>query len=381
MRAPKKRPAKPGKTIARAPAQARATPQIAKCAAMYARALTDPHSLLGQSPCIPDSLSAPSFKFSSRTRSQFVIGTLGTGGLAVWPLLTAASDPVRTADGLGEYFKVATTTANYAQPDARFAGAQLYTLAAPPEGVLNVNATTSLFTALDFALARQRSIRLVGSGVKVSYSGSVVDQRGTITFIRNPVARSFLPSSFDDVSELLTSQDAVRIPLRDMAADSMNGVAYRPLLVTDAQPSFAPFETSSLGAQLTMGSRLGYAVLVNGGTPGVTFEIDVVSYFEAYGAALPVTASDSDPIGHASVMSSLSATPMSANPRETHGTVFARLAQNVLRTSGRGLFRIAANYLAPGLGEIVNGFAEAAEPRAPRSRRLAGPPSSIYDLD
>jgi len=344
----------------------RAAPSISVCALAYAAARTDPHSLLGKPnlPCIPDGASQPSFKFSARTRFEFVIGTAGAGGVACWPWRHAANNQISVPTFPASYvaMSAARTTAAYASTGAQFGAVPFIDTAAPPVGVVPVFTSNSLFRAVDLGndLAAPiggmgtRGLRLVGSAIRIGYTGAVTDQKGTLTLIRNPNATANVTVDSDDLSELLDNNTAVRLNVRDMMAENANGVSYAPILLTDTSYVTPPFSatnilpgTPQLNEQAAV-NRLGYLALITGGTPGSVFTVDYLSFFEATGTQLPLTASEADPLGFMSVSSAHASTVPSADPRTSMREVLRLAAKSVLNGSG-ALLRHAGT-------EILRGY-------------------------
>lgn len=308
---------------------------LSRCASSYALVLTNPLAAIGLSPCIPDSQSAPSFKTESRTRFEFTIGTNGSGGCAVWPMRMLANDDL--VNGPTSYCKIISTTSAYASLGAQFATASNFPTGFPPAGTTNIIATTSLFTQQSFSAPGERTARLVGSGVRFGYTGPVTSQKGMVTVLRNPRPTDILTANMDDLNEILSNQDAVRIPVRDLSADGMNGVAYRPLSTADVAITDAPLGPVAISATTSVPARLGYVVLVTGATPGDVWVCDAVSFFECYGAKLPLTSSEGDPVGQAATMAAVQAVSPSMDPRVNHGRTFYAAEAQVRAGSGQSV--------------------------------------------
>jgi len=312
--------------------------RIPPCARSYALALSNPHALLGYpAPCIPDSLATPSFRYYTRSRSEFTVGTLGAGGAAVWPYRCGVNGAL--SDGANNCYQIAATTSAYAVNNASFASVDRGVVA----GVDGTISPASMFTPAFFgntAGGSNRALRLVGSGVKVSYTGSVTNQAGTITFIRNPAASNTLNVNLDQLAELLNQGDAIRIPIRDLAADDDNGVAYAPRTPDDAAQTPDPMSASRLqvGNASILTNRLGYAVFVSGCTPGTVFSIDVVSWFEAYGPGLPLTTTDVVTGTEAAIAAtSVTAVPLSAQPSASGAATMRALSAKILGSAASGM--------------------------------------------
>lgn len=333
---------------------------------MYAAVLTDPLSLLGQQPCIPDANAIPSFKYSSRLRTTFTVGSSSVGGVAVWPHMLGVNGPViASVDGAPfEFPKVRCTTAEYSASNALFGRQYAMNEGTTVPGTVNNNACSSLFTKADF-VNRSRSLRLVGSGIRVTYTGSLTDQRGTVYFVRNPTASYILPDTFDNVDELLASQAVVRTNVRNLSPNGTNGTTYLPLSERDSYMVAEPYSDSNLAQAEAVAARLGYVIMVTGGTPGTGYDIDVISYFEAYGTSLPLTQSESDPNGTGAVRASVAANSTSSDVQAAHASTIAGAMLQLAYASGKAVVRSAL----PIIGDVaMRGLESIAEARMRPSR-------------
>lgn len=327
------------------------------CARLYAGVLTNPLGMIGHQPCIPDSMAAPSFKYSSRLRTSFTIGTSQVGGVAVWPHSLGVTGQLTANNGAPyDLPKVRCTTSTYGEDGAQFARSYGVPVGTQYAGTINNNACSSMFSATDFT-NRSRSLRLVGSGLRVTYTGSVTDQRGTVYYIRNPTATCSLPDTFDNIDEIASSQDVVRANVRDMSARGTNGVAYRPLASNDTSMVSEPYSSDNLLRIDTVPARLGYVVMVVGATPGTSFDIDVISFFEAYGASLPLTPSEADPVGISVVRAAVSPAPRTSDTNVQYADVLIRALKQLAAASGKHALRS----VAPVVGDLLGGaFADLA---------------------
>jgi len=323
--------------------------QMSRCAKLYAIALTDPHALLGEAVCIPDSLAQPSFKFVSRMRFEFEIGAAGMGGVAVWPMRMLANAACIDPDNGLTFYTASVTKGSYGVTNLGFASAEHYTTGyGPTPGTENIASTTSMFSQADFGVATLRSARLVGSGIKIGYTGAVTNQKGTVMLYRNPVPSSNITIGDDEYQEILQSQDAIRINVRDMDTRNNNGVCFRPLLGTDYSPITAPLAPRNLdpaSAPQGMSNRMGYVAFVTGGTPTDTYTVDAVAIFECYGKALPLTKSEGDAPGFAAVASAVASAPPTPNPGVNAAQIMQTAMKHVSAASGQ-LVRQAGPYFA-----------------------------------
>lgn len=347
----------------RAALPAERTTMLSPCAIAYAIARTDPHALLGavSLPCIPDGLAPGSFKFASRTRFEFTIGVNGCGGAAFWPGRHAANNALTVPPAAGPAGTVAQcaacTDANYALTTANFGAFPWLNPAALPTGVVPIASSNSLFRADDFGNAAvdpndaPRGLRLVGSAVRIGYTGSVVDQRGTLTLYRNPEATANVVPSNDQLAEMLDNNMAVRLNVKDMSSDNANSVSFAPVILTDTSFVGAPYAHSQLvraDGTLTvsaMSNRLAYWAFITGATPGTTYTADYVSFFEATGSKLPLTRGDSDPYGFAAVAAAHGATRPDHDPRRSLREVIAAAGRSLARGSGHVLRSVASDFV------------------------------------
>lgn len=333
---------------------------------MYAAVLTDPLSLLGQQPCIPDANAIPSFKYSSRLRTTFTVGTSSVGGVAVWPHMLGVNGPIIGPIGAFNYEfpKVRCTTAEYAATNALFGRVYAMIEGTTVPGTVNNNAFSSLFTKTDF-VNRSRSLRLVGSGIRITYTGSLTDQRGTVYFVRNPTASPVLPDTFDNVDELLASQAVVRTNVRNLSPNGTNGTTYLPLSERDSNMIAEPYSDANLAQVDGVPTRLGYMIMVTGATPGTGYDIDVISYFEAYGTSLPLTQSESDPGGTGAVRAAVAANSTSSDVQTSHASTIAGAMLQLAYASGKAAVRTAMPYI----GDVaIRGLESMAEARMRPSR-------------
>jgi hypothetical protein len=205
----------------------------------YLRVLTDPFGYDSPSlPCIPDLLDLPSYKVHTLNRFTAAVGTAGVGYVVVWPRIFSN-------DQTAQYFTQSTFSSSTIEADG-FVG----TLSG-----LNAN--------FPYSAATTRDCRVVSCGVRVRYTGTELDRGGRIIIRRYTSGESVPTGAFATASALLSS------PLAQTLRVDRNwhGTAFRPTLSshTDYQ------HVSSLTDPL---------VVFFEGKPGITFEIEVVRYFE-----------------------------------------------------------------------------------------------------
>lgn len=241
---------------------------LSSCSLDYLHALTDPWNLLTP-PCIPDFVVLPSFKFNSRSRGVLSTGTQGTGWIAVDPWAAAFSDA---------QLAVAATSATYSAVN--------YNPSAP--GVV----MQQIQSPLSYNPNEQRSMRVVGCSIKIRYSASEFKRGGRIISYRSPLNTGILATND---GEFLTNPESVSVPVDR----EWHAVCYRPareqdLAYIDQNAAVNPNEYTLL-------------LYITGAEAGVTFEFDVIGWFEMIGNRVAqATRSHSDPSGLAAVATALS---------------------------------------------------------------------------
>lgn len=258
---------------------------MSQCSKTYAHALLDPWSLQVP-PCVPDNITLPSYKFCARQRGGFVVGTAGVGFISVDPYLFGTD-----ADNA-----ILFTDSAYASNQYTDAGI----------GV-NLTSSDSTFDLASFDPATQaaRSLRIVGFGIRVRYTGSEITRSGQCIAFRQPENRMIVAPS--TMPALLANREAVTVP----ADRKWHLCLWKPASPRDLgyYDDFADFST-------TEWSQL---IVVNGAEPGTSFEVDLIGWYEVIGNSLPfLSRSHSDPLGLSVVSAALSEKqPTGSNPVAT----------------------------------------------------------------
>lgn len=247
---------------------------LSDCTRDYASALMNPWDMESP-PCIPDLITLPSYKFGARARGTFQIGTAGVGFVAISPYAGVAR---QTSFPLSIFHVYYTSSA--------------YSLAT----FTDVGGTTGLGAAfndtpllLDNLSRKGFQFRTVGCGVKCKYMGSEISRSGRIVEYRQPNNQAITVGS--------TAQDLLNNREANTAANDRKEhyVQFRPANQADLY-----YQDQLLFSNPTM------LLLVEGGTPGQSFEYDAVWWFECTGQLLPsLSRSHSDPIGTAAVHGAL----------------------------------------------------------------------------
>lgn len=242
--------------------------RLSPCALAYARVQLDPFdaSLKNNMPCIPDLLSVPSQKVSTLVRGGITVGTGGVGVLSVSPLNN-------TVEGI---LAASTTPA--------FSGGT----------VVPAFNSAGMQTHNDIRLpwpdtATKPKTRLVGCGVRIRYTGTELNRGGQIFGAVDPGFGTF---TGNPVSEILTRPETVL----HVVDRRWKTIAFR---ATD--PEYTQYTEASYGLNKVGNNKIIFIIY---GTPGNTFEFEIIRFFEAISSAVTgalsvtnVTKSDSDITG------------------------------------------------------------------------------------
>jgi hypothetical protein len=212
------------------------------CTFHYARALLDPFNgqLKEASPCVPDAYDFPSFKYQSRFRGVFVVGTLGVGFVVVSP---------RT--GVNDVPFIAVT-------DALWAGG---TISVSGPGI--VRATDP---QIPYPATSSPNIRLVACGVRARYIGTELQRGGQLIPF-------FTPNDdvIDDSITEITSRAVTNILPVTRRWGQVNWLPSTPDDYT-----FSNIQNAGLTSNaVTMG------IAVSAGTVGTFFEYEIIRFWEA----------------------------------------------------------------------------------------------------
>jgi len=268
---------------------------MSECSKLYMKALCDPWGVRG-SPCVPDSITLPSYKVSFFARGSLGIGASGAGFIVCCPYNGMAGDTpfgqVTTEVYSGTGFEPALS------------------------GVSNFYSNSS-YNATEFALTGGMRRRVVACGVRVRYVGPELTRGGRIIEYRHPT--NYNAPAGASAAVLLANRETEPVPVNREWHYAM----WKPAIPDD------------LGYSASPSAVQGYCllVLIVGAPPGVTFEYDVIAHFELIGDAVPnLTASHNDPLGMAVLSQGLAAHQPDKAPADNFNAV-AKSVGSVARTT------------------------------------------------
>lgn len=281
---------------------------LSQCSRDYAQALINPWDV-EIPPCIPDLIVLPSYKFGVRARGTFQIGTAGIGFVCLNPYavgVDAFPAPIRSG-----YYTTSAYTLNTFDIGAA-------------AGVLPFNTDTQ-FKSGDIG---QKGIqyRVVGAGIKARYTGVEINRGGRCLSVRHPNNQA-IPAW--TAQELLAWKETVTNP----ADREFHFVQFRPANQYDVSYRDIVIAGNSL------------LLFVEGSVAGVSYEYDVVVWYEVTGTPLPnLTPSHADPLGVAAIHAALPAHQPTETPKKAEKT-FMEEVKEVASTAFSFISPIASTAL------------------------------------
>lgn len=257
---------------------------------LYAYALVDPWDC-PDGPSLPDAITLPSYKFSSRCRSKMYVGTAGSGFSAVSPYTPWGDDA-------GPAF-VYNSAANWN-------GNSLHLDVSVSLNQVSLAYGTSPFKFAQFSPEESNrgvglQYRTVACGIAIRYIGPELTRSGRVIEYRQPTNASIYGTPIT-VDQMLLNRETEPGPVDR----EWHYAVWRPAIPTD----------------LTYGTYSGLPsvcllVFVEGAPVGSAFEVDAIAHFECVGASLPnKTKSYHDPVGMAVISSALPSHQPYGTPKE-----------------------------------------------------------------
>lgn len=280
--------------------------RLSDCADKYLEALTNPFNNISPLPCIPDTLVLPSMKFKVQQRGTFAAGVSGTGFVAT------AIERTIFADLNSVY---STTTA--------YNGGQNIVVGSTLIEVIPTASVQSTFTSTSPTVTDGATqFRLVGGGLRVTYSGPNLQMGGNMTIYKSP--GQYLVGSVPIA--LLNSQQTsayLSVDHRDHA------VCYAPdSTIQVSYENVAQFTSRIPSNSFNM------IICVSGAPPTVTFLWEMVAYWEVVGTqAVQPTRSHADPVGMGAVISSLPTKIAKSPPKAVHQQTFSETLKTIASTA------------------------------------------------
>jgi hypothetical protein len=296
--------------------------KISECTLLFAQASIDPFSRLQKMPCIPDEITVPSFKYMSKCQTTLTVGTLGDGFVAVNPWTMAYNDAGATILPDVSDFPVVVTTETFASQFFQASGSAI------AAGTIAGFTSNSPFTFADIN-SQDGRVRLVACGVEIMYTGELLNQSGAITVLQN---NGLAPFTNGTTPSMLMNN-----PRSKTCANSKENRCYLSYAATDAQfYSYKPLSAYT-AETLEVPGNYPMIIYISGATPGITFHVKTIAYFEAQLGNADSSPSESDPIGFGAFQAARTEFLPSDDPGSDLKQILGGTVRNVLRSvSGMG---------------------------------------------
>lgn len=296
-------------------------PHLSPCAKAYAKALADPWDEPDELPCIPDVVTIPSYKWTTKARGTFTVGTGGIGWVVASPFLCAANG----FTGAGSFvdYPIISTTTGYTGPSYGWT-VNLGVINTP--GVVGSN-PSSIVSGTQLQ-AGNCTMRCVGHGIRVRYTGTELNRGGRLILFRD--RGNGAVSQLTNGPSLLNDPSCYTTPV----SRTWRGVTYVPaqssLLSYNAIQAFQPTSQATDTA-----ARRGLIAYVDGSTSGNSFDYEITGYYEAVGQSMtPTTPSHGDAVGYGAILSSIPETMTSAGQSTLNALTRGALDALTKTTSG-----------------------------------------------
>jgi hypothetical protein len=317
--------------------------KLSKCLLSYARASIDPFDNITDMPCIPDSLTVPSYKFRTYLEADVTVGAAGTGFAIMNPYHMIFNNNLVV--GTYSDYPVLTTNTGYLNPGYLWTtlmiGAGIGLNAYNPQSPLVIDPNVKY--------------RLVAAGMELDYTGVLLNQSGLVSVIQWDGLDS-LPNP----NTIPIIRQHPRCQTCPTSREARCYVRYEPARSEDFS-----YHNVNYYYPHTLGDIPGYypmGIFVSGATSGTTFRVRAVAFFEVQSTNLPATPSESDAVGFPAFQAARSAHLPTPDPQTDLWTILKNTASNIL-TSVSGFAPVIGGAIGsifgqPMLGTAVGGLSK-----------------------
>lgn len=313
--------------------------KLSDCLMLYAKASIDPFTNIQEMPCIPDSICAPSFKYRTFIDTDMIVGTEGVGFASYNPWTMSYNDAGTAAAKINQ--PLITTTATYSNPDYFVDTTQI------SSGELIASNSNSPY---GFASINAGDLRLVAAGVEAEYTGQLLNQAGTVSVIQWDGLRAVPNGS--TTAQIRRNQ---RTQVCPTSREARCYARYEPTSTSnyDYESVLNHAPSGNIALPDFYGPLLVY---VSGATPGTTFRIRAVAFFELQLSNAPVSPSESDPIGFPAFQSARTGRLPTSDPQMDLLSILKSTAVNIGK-SVSGFAPQIGTAIGAALGNPAMGFA------------------------
>jgi len=307
--------------------------KLSKCLLSFARASIDPFDNITEMPCIPDVITAPAFRFRTYLEADVVVGTEGVG-FAVMQPWNMLIDNNGIFSGAYSDFPVITTTSTYASNNYGWVIGDF------ASGFIDGWNPQSQLSNLDIQTDGV-SYRLVAAGMELDYTGVLLDQSGMVSVLQW--------DGLNTIPNPITIPVIRQHPRSQTCATSREARCYIRYEPTDCT-NFTYINFNRYYSSPRFYAPPGYyplGIFISGATPGITFRVRAVAFFEVQSLNLPATPSEADPVGFPAFQAARSAHLPTPDPKSDLTTILKTTAQNLMTT---------VSGFAPAVGTAIGGL-------------------------
>jgi hypothetical protein len=304
---------------------------IPECTKHYAQALADPFSL-NADVCIPDTHSVPSKK------AKFIIR--GTGSTQSNNLGTVFANPFFAANDKLEFLTGVETcftgVVAYTNGASTSVAVRTYENQGTPNGITTSALSRSPYALTDFDTGPSGNpqptiigaqVRIVGAGLRVRYTGTKLNEGGTILIAKRQDGESFDNFTYDSISSMMNTQ------VRQLGS-KWHQVSYTPVQPSDydycRNGCFGANEDiNTLNADAVLkASRHHIGFVLKSAAPSQPFEWEYVVHVEFLGKVIDnISRSHSDIVGLSAVRNAINAS--SPTQSQSGPGYFSRLMSSI----------------------------------------------------
>jgi len=241
--------------------------KLSPCGQQYLKVQYNPFGpIIGEPPCIPDAVAAPSFKFTARQRFTVTTDAAGFGYVLMNPynfVDDSAVDPT------------------YATQSACLA----YTNGTAPTVANSIDLTVDSAAKLSFAglntgydatFVTNNKVRVVGAGVRMTYAGALQDAAGQVTVWKHPTNNKTFVYTATGATKLYASdlQTFDEAAYGALSANTSYMATYHPIDIDDFDYQAAPPGPNACGYVM--------AIVIEG-CPSKSFTCEAIVHYEGIG--------------------------------------------------------------------------------------------------
>lgn len=329
---------------------------LSECAAKMAVAIANPWSPLAKGACLPTSPARPTYKVTAFQRGIAYVGTNGFGYIIVQP--TIANDVPFSYSTTASYTGTSsdTFTPYSATPGTLKTGISVNNMNNIPYASSSIWNNTFPDNTTQYIQGR-----IVAVGLSVQYTGTTLNESGTLTCFSHPTHADLSYSNLSNVQAFVDSE--TKYAGRDKCwlssgpvsdEETMFDRTTKAMAAASNNPASSIFQSNLLFPWMTTDGLQNSSSAVTGSAPmvaafsgvaGQSYYFEVVAHLEYIGASAQVSATPNvaDTVGLHKVIAATGKIPelREASPNKTYG----QLMVEALKEVGREIMPIAGTAL------------------------------------